>query len=212
MHLFWELGLISYDKAWELQRTLHRKRVNNQVSDVVLLVEHPATITAGKSGRMANVLASRERLLVEDASLFFIKGKGDVSYYGPGQIVGYPIIDLRERGKDLRKFVHDIEEVIIRTMGDFMIEAERDEDHLGIWVDDEQIARIELGLSRWVSTHGFSINVDPDLEHFSLINSCGFSRKKTISMARLIGTALPAEEVQGRLVGHFCKIFDISTI
>ncbi len=209
MSLVWELGLVEYDKAYQLQRKLHRQRLMEEIPDVLLLLEHPPTITIGKSGCIENVLVSREALSKQGISLFFIDRGGDATYHGPGQIVGYPIVDLKQRGKDIRRFVHDIEEVIIRTMADFSIKASRDETHPGVWVDGDELAAIGLAVRRWVSMHGFAINVNADLEHFFLINPCGFSNRKATSMIKLLGHKVSMKEVTGSLISHFSEVFGV---
>lgn len=208
MSLVWELGLVDYNKAYQLQRQLHRQRLMEEVPDVLLLLEHPPTITIGKSGSIENVLVSKEALSKEGVSLFFIDRGGDATYHGPGQIVGYPIINLKQRGKDIHRFVHDIEEVIILTMRDFSIEAGRDETHPGVWVNREELAAIGLAVRRWVSMHGFAINVNTDLKHFFLINPCGFSDRNAISMSKLLGHKVSIKEVTDRLITHFSEVLD----
>ena len=205
----WDLGLTEYGEAWELQRRLHHQRLEGEISDVLLLLEHPPTITIGKSGTLDNVLISRERLVQQGISLFFIDRGGDVTYHGPGQIVGYPIFDLRERGKDLHHYVHNLEEVILRTLRDFSIDAGRDESHPGVWVDGEEIAAIGLNVRRWVSMHGFALNVNTNLDHFTFINPCGFSDRRATSMSKILCRKISKEEVMERLVSHFYDVFGI---
>ena len=205
----WDLGLIEYSKAWELQRKLHRQRIEGRISDILLLLEHPPTITVGKSGTIDNVLISREQLTQEGISLFFIDRGGDVTYHGPGQIVGYPILDLRKRGKDLHFYVHSLEEVILRTLRDFSVDASRDESHPGVWVDGKEIAAIGLIVRRWVSMHGFALNINTNLDHFTFINPCGFSDRRATSMSKLLGIEMPMGQVKERLAFHFCDVFDI---
>jgi len=203
-----ELGLIEYQEAYHLQRTLHQQRVEGKISDVLLLLEHPPTITIGKSGTLDNVLVSRERLAQEGMSLFFIERGGDVTYHGPGQLVGYPIVDLRQRGRDLHCYVKKLEEVILRTLRDFSIDGDRDEGHPGVWVNEQEIAAIGLSLRRWVSMHGFALNIDIDLEHFSFINPCGFSDKRATSMSKILGSQVPMQDATNSLISHFCNVFD----
>jgi len=204
----WDLGLMEYSEAWELQRRLHCQRAEGKISDVLLLLEHPPTITIGKSGTLDNVLISREQLVQQGISLFFIDRGGDVTYHGPGQLVGYPIFDLRERGKDLHHYVHNIEEVILRTLKDFSINARRDESHPGVWVNGEEIAAIGLSMRRWVSMHGFALNVNTNLDHFSFINPCGFTDRRATSMSRHLDSEASMEAVKERLVFHFHDVFD----
>jgi lipoate-protein ligase B len=208
MSLVWEFGLVEYGKAYQLQRRLNRQRLMEEIPDVLLLLEHPPTITIGKSGSIENVLVSKEALSREGVSLFFTDRGGNATYHGPGQIVGYPIINLKQRGKDIRKFVYDIEEVILRTMRDFSIEAGRDETHPGVWVNGQELAAVGLAVRRWVSMHGFAVNVNTNLKHFFLINPCGFSDRKATSMSQLLGEKLPIDAVKERLISHFSEIFD----
>jgi lipoate-protein ligase B len=208
MCIILEMGLMDYQEAYELQRTLHRQRVEGKISDVLLLLEHPPTITVGKSGSLDNVLVTREQLVQQGISLFFIDRGGDVTYHGPGQLVGYPIVDLRQREKDLHCYVRNLEEVILRTLKDFSIDGERDESHPGVWVNGEEIATIGLSVRRGVSMHGFALNINIDLEHFSFINPCGFSDRGATSMSKILGTDVPLEEVTKSLIYHFCDVFD----
>lgn len=201
-------GLIEYVDAYNLQRKLFLDRLNGQIENTLLLLEHTPTITIGKSGKTENVLTSQEKLAREGVSLVFVDRGGDVTYHGPGQIVGYPIIDLRERGKDVHRYVRDLEEVIIRTLHDFSIKSGRDRSHAGVWVGDEEIAAIGLSLRQWISMHGFALNVNTDLRHFLLINPCGFTNRKATSMSELLGKEVPIELVTKRLLAHFARVFD----
>lgn len=204
----YQLGLIGYSKAYSLQIELLRKRLNGGVTDALLLLEHPPTVTIGKSGKVENVLVSQAELAQNGISLFFVDRGGDVTYHGPGQLVGYPIIDLKSKGGNLHQYVHDLEEVIIRTLNDFSIKACRDENHRGVWVRGEEIAAIGLRVIRWVSMHGFALNVKADLDQFKLINPCGRSNGKATSISKILGQDIPMEAVTGRLVAHFSEVFD----
>ncbi len=206
------LGLTEYKKAYQLQKTVHDMRVRGEIEDVLLLVEHTPTFTIGKSGSVSNVLAPQETLEAEGISLFFVERGGDVTYHGPGQIVGYPIVDLRARGKDIRRFVHDLEEVLILTVRDFSILASRDETHPGVWVGKEELAAIGLSIRKWVSMHGFALNVHTVMQHFSLINPCGFSDRGATSMNLLLGQSLSLDAVTERLLLHFSQVFNTVTI
>ena len=154
----YQLGLIEYSLAYRLQRELLCQRANDEITDTLILLEHPPAITIGKSGKLENVLVSQQQLAKEGISLFFIDRGGDVTYHGPGQLVAYPIIDLKKRGRDVHKYVRDLEELIIRTLSDFGINACRDRNHAGVWVEDKEIAAIGLRIRRWVSMHGFALN------------------------------------------------------
>ena len=206
--IVYQLGMIEYSKAYHLQKELQRKRFDGEIADTILLLEHPPVITIGKSGKLENVLVSQSQLAKEGVSLFFVDRGGDVTYHGPGQLVAYPIIDLRERGRDVHKYVHDLEEVVIRTLNDFYIKSNRDLTHRGIWVKDEEIAAIGVSIKRWTSMHGFALNVNPELRHFSLINPCSFSNRKATSMSNLLSQDVPMEVVRERLIARFSEVFD----
>ena len=208
--MVYQLRLIEYGEAYELQKRLHRERLNGNISDTLLLLEHPPTLTIGRSGSMENVLVSREKLADEGITLFFIERGGDVTFHGPGQLVGYPIMDLSSRGKDIQRYVRDIEEVLIRTLKDFSIAAARDESHAGVWVGNEEIAAIGLSVRRWVTMHGFALNVSPNLEHFSYINPCGFPDRRATSMAELLGQTPSMKTVPERLLAHFSEVFHVA--
>jgi len=204
----YQLGVIGYSQAYHLQRELLRQRVNDEITDTLLLLEHPPTITIGKSGKLENVLASQAQLATEGVSLFFVDRGGDVTYHGPGQLVAYPIIDLRQRGRDAHQYVRDLEEVIIRTLNDFGIKGCRDRNHAGVWVRGKEVAAIGLRISRWVSMHGFALNANTELEHFSLINPCGFSDRKATSISKLLSQDILTETVTEGLLAHFSRVFD----
>jgi len=203
-----KLGMVEYGEAYQLQKRLQHKRLEGEISDVLLLLEHPPTLTIGRSGSLENVLASREQLTQEGISLFFIERGGDVTYHGPGQLVGYPIVDLSHRERDIHRYVRDLEEVLIRTLKDFSIIASRDKRHAGVWVEKEEVAAIGVSIRRWVTMHGFALNVNANLKHFSFINPCGFSDRKATSMAQLLGREVPVETVTERLLAHFSDVFD----
>jgi len=207
-----DLGVVEYGRAWDLQKRLHALRVRQEIGDVLLLLEHPPTLTVGKSGSMKNVLASAERLAHLGISLFFIERGGDVTYHGPGQVVGYPIIDLRGRGKDIYRFVTDLEEVMIRTARDFHVEAGRDPGHRGVWVDKAELGAIGLSVRRWVTMHGFAFNATTNLDHFAIINPCGFSDRQATTLTALVGRDIPMETVRERVQFHFSAVFDMGLV
>jgi len=207
-----ELGLTKYQEAYQLQKTLQLQRVEGEISDLLLLLEHPPTITIGKSGTLDNILVSGDKLSQQGISLFFIDRGGDVTYHGPGQLVGYPIVDLKQREKDLHCYIKNLEEVILRTLKDFSINGDRDERHPGVWINEEEIAAIGLSVRKWVSMHGFALNINTDLEHFSFINPCGFSNRRATSMSKILGRDVPMEEVTKSLISHFYNVFDFPEI
>jgi lipoate-protein ligase B len=206
------MGLVEFGKAWELQKKLHALRLRREIPDVLLLLEHPPTLTVGKSGSPKNVLAPADKLVEMGISLFFIERGGDVTYHGPGQMVAYPIIDLRKRGKDIYRFVADLEEVMIRTVRDFSLEAGRDPGHRGVWVGEKELGAIGISVRRWITMHGLALNVTTNLEHFALINPCGFTDRQATSMAACLSTHVSLESVRERTLVRFSDVFDVDLL
>jgi len=205
----YQLGQVAYREAYRLQTDLLSRRINGDIGDTLLLLEHPPTITVGKSGRVENILVSPAELAEKGIPLFFVDRGGDVTYHGPGQLVGYPIIDLKNRGKDLHQYVHNLEEAVIRTLGDFGIRGGRDRSHRGVWVKQREIAAIGLRVSKWVTVHGFALNIDADLAPFSLINPCGFSDRGATSMAEVLGREIAMTAVTERVMARFAEVFQV---
>jgi len=201
-----ELGRIGYGPALELQRELTDARKNGAASDQLLLLEHPHVITLGRNGRQENLLASAEILERAGISFFPTDRGGDVTYHGPGQLVAYPILDLREWKRDVGAFVRAVEQTIIDTLADYGIAAGRIPKLTGVWVDGRKIAAIGVHISRWVTSHGLALNVSTDLSYFQYIVPCGLTKPVT-SMARL-GVRAPLEEVSRTLAAHFGRVFD----
>lgn len=208
----YRLGLVEYDAAYRLQTELVSKRISDEINDTLLLLEHPDIITIGKSGKIDNVLVPQEQLASKGISLVFVDRGGDVTYHGPGQLVGYPIINLKKRREDLHQYVHDVEEVIIRTLNDFGIKACRDGSHPGVWVDNQEIAAIGIRLKKWVTMHGFALNVNTDLDKFLLINPCGFSDRKATSVSKILSQDMSMTAVIRSLVSHFAAVFDVQIV
>jgi lipoate-protein ligase B len=203
------LGLVEFGEAYNIQKGLLAHKLKGQNTDVLLLLQHPPTITIGKSGKLKNLLVTKEELAKQGISLFFTDRGGDITYHGPGQLVVYPIVDLRKRGKDIHRYVHDLEEVVIQTLADLSIEAGRDERNIGVWVENDKIAAIGVSVRRWVTMHGLALNVNPNLAHFSLINPCGIVDKGVTSISKLLGRDLSLDVVSERLVARFSEIFNV---
>ncbi len=201
-----ELGRIGYGKAFELQQQLVAERKQGQIGDQLLLLEHPHVVTLGRNGRMENLLASGEILSRAGVSFYPTDRGGDITYHGPGQLVGYPILDLREWKRDVVGYVRAIEQVIIDTLADYGIDAGRIPKLTGVWVEERKIAAIGVHISRWVTSHGFALNVNTDLSYFQYIVPCGLTKPVT-SMAHL-GCAADLSEVSRSLANHFGRIFD----
>ena len=200
------LGRIDYDEACRLQRDLCRQRLDGEIADTLLLLEHPPTITIGKSGQPANILVGRDELERQGVSLFFTDRGGDVTYHGPGQLVVYPIVDLRERNRDVHAYVRDLEEVIIRTLSRFGVAGNRNS-HAGVWVAEKQIAAIGIAIKRWITMHGIALNVTPQRGHFSLINPCGLPGVPVTSIQDLTGRDTSIDHAAAVAVAEFASVF-----
>jgi len=201
-----ELGRIDYGKALEMQQQLITARKQGTAPDHLLLLEHPHVITLGRNGRLENLLASSEILGRAGISFYPTDRGGDVTYHGPGQLVGYPIMDLREWKRDVGAYVRAVEQTIIDALADYGIEAGRISKLTGVWVGERKIAAIGVHISRWVTSHGFALNVNTDLSYFQYIVPCGLTKPVT-SMAQL-GVRTTAQEVARRLAAHFGRVFD----
>jgi lipoate-protein ligase B len=203
----YKLGFLDYSTAKSLQDGLVESRIAGEINDTLLILEHPPTITIGSSGSLDNVLVSQQILTDHGIQVFFTDRGGDVTYHGPGQIVCYPIIDLDNRGKDLHRYVHDLEQTIISTIQDFDTRGQWGHAHRGVWVGNKQIASIGIRVKRWVTMHGFSLNVAPDLEPFSLINPCGLVGGTVTSLNEQIQQRVTTDQVIERIMSHFSDVF-----
>jgi len=201
-----DLGRMNYSDALAVQQEIAAERKQGLGSDHLLFVEHPHVVTIGRNGHEENVLAPEETLRRAGIELYETDRGGDVTYHGPGQIVGYPIMDLREWKRDVGAFVRGIEEVLIDTLADFGVEARRIAKCTGVWVGEGKIAAIGIHLSRWISTHGWALNVSTDLRYFQYIVPCGLAKPVT-SMTEL-GVRADPEDVKAALARHFGKTFD----
>ena len=201
-----ELGRTDYGQALELQRRLVAERQQGLIPDQLLLLEHPHVITMGRNGKAANLLATGEVLSRAGIAFYPTDRGGDVTYHGPGQLVGYPIIDLREWQRDVGAYVRGVEQTIIDTLADYGISAGRIPKLTGVWVDDSKIAAIGVHIGRWVTSHGFALNVSTDLSYFQYIVPCGLTKPVT-SMAAL-GVRAGLQEVGQTLAAHFGRVFD----
>jgi lipoyl(octanoyl) transferase len=201
-----ELGRMGYGPALELQQALIAARKAGAATDHLLLLEHPHVITLGRNGHEENLLASAEIMERAGISFFPTDRGGDVTYHGPGQLVAYPIMDLREWKRDVGAFVRAVEQTIIDTLADYGIAAGRIPKLTGVWVGERKIAAIGVHISRWVTSHGLALNVSTDLSYFQYIVPCGLTKPVT-SMAQL-GVRVTLEEVSRSLAAHFSRIFD----
>ena len=203
------LGLIGYEDALALQKALVEQRKRGEIPDQLLLLEHPDVITLGVKTRndLSHVLETPEALAAKGVGLFETGRGGDVTYHGPGQLVGYPIFDLKPDRCDVHRYVRDLEEVLIRAVAEFGIQAGRIAGLTGIWVGQEKLGAIGVRISRWVTSHGFALNVNTDLSRFGLIVPCGIADKGVTSMQRLLGRQIPMAEVEDSVIRAFRAVF-----
>jgi lipoyl(octanoyl) transferase len=213
-----ELGVVRYELACNLQQKLVQARKEGAISDVLLLCEHPHVITLGRNGRGENLLASNHLLAQMNVEFHPTDRGGDITYHGPGQVVGYPILDLAEHRRDVRWYVNQLEEVMIRSTAGFGLVAKRVEGQHGVWIDleafgaEEKLGALGVHLSRWVTSHGFAYNVSTDLRYFDLIVPCGIAGKRATSLERALGRNLSSQEVTQSLILHFGQVFERTMI
>lgn len=203
------LGVVPYARGLEIQRELVAQRQAGEIGDTLLLLQHPHVLTLGVrtgAGR-PHVLATPDRLRELGVDVHDTGRGGDVTYHGPGQIVGYPILNLKPDRCDAHRYVRDLEEVMIRVTGDYGFEAGRSDGLTGAWIGAEKIGAIGVRIQRWVTSHGFAYNVNTDLDFFRLIVPCGISDRGVTSLRRLVGREVPIAEVEDRLVARFRETF-----
>jgi lipoyl(octanoyl) transferase len=204
------LGLVPYDEALAMQRQLVEERRAGRVPDLLLLLQHPAVITLGVKGDggRANIVATDERLAELGIAVQETGRGGDVTYHGPGQIVGYPILDLKPDRCDVHRYVRDLEEVMIRVCADYGVTAGRIKGLTGTWVGAEKIGAIGVRLSRWITSHGFAFNVSTNLDHFRLIVPCGISDRGVTSLEKVTQRSISMREVEDTIVRRFAEVFE----
>ena len=203
------LGRMPYQEAWDLQRQVGDGIRAGQLPDTFLLVEHPPVYTVGRGARgaLTNLLWDEARRQAEGITLFQVDRGGDITYHGPGQLVGYPIINLNGYGRDLHGYLRRLEEALIGALGEFSITADRLAPHTGVWVGEEKIAAIGVKASHWITQHGFALNVEPNLEHFMGIIPCGIQDKGVTSMSRLLKRPISLKEVEPVVERHLARVF-----
>jgi len=204
------LGLVPYGDALPMQRALVEERRAGRVPDLLLLLQHPAVITLGVKGDggRSNIVATPSRLGELGIETSETGRGGDVTYHGPGQIVGYPILDLRPDRCDVHRYVRDLEEVMIRVAADYGVTAGRVAGLTGAWVGNEKIGAIGVRISRWITSHGFAFNVSTNLEHFQLIVPCGIAGRGVTSLEKATARRIPLGDVEDRVVARFAEVFE----
>ncbi|MCJ7667358.1 MAG: lipoyl(octanoyl) transferase LipB [Anaerolineae bacterium] len=207
--LLLNLGLEPYNQALDLQHRLVAARREGRIEDVFILLEHPPVITLGRRGDESNIVASRELLARLGIEVHRVERGGDVTYHGPGQLLGYPILDLRKYRQDVGWYMHSLEEVLIRALSDFGVEASRLEGRIGVRVGDKNIAALGARIEEWITYHGFALNVSPDLSHFDLIIPCGYKGIGVTSMEEVLGEAPEMREVRRSVAQRFSEVFGV---
>lgn len=204
------LGLVAYAEGLALQQRLVEDRKAGRIPDQLLLLQHPPVITLGVKARndRSHLLATADTLAAEGIELFETGRGGDITYHGPGQLVGYPILDLKPDRCDVHRYVRDLEEVMIRAAASFGVNATRVPGLTGAWVGDDKLAAIGVRIARWITSHGFAFNVGTDLQHFSLIVPCGLAGKGVTSLNKLTGRLVSIDEAETVMAQSFAAVFD----
>lgn len=202
------MGRVAYGPMLELQRQRHRDVLAGEVDDTLFLLEHEPVITLGRNSGDGHVLASRDRLVAKGVELFETGRGGDVTFHGPGQIVGYPIVHLREQERDVKRFVTCLEEIMIRTAADFGVDAGRIDGLRGIWANEAKIGAVGVRIANWTTMHGFALNVSTGIDGFALIVPCGLHGRAVTSLAEQTGESIALGQVEERLQYHAAAVLD----
>ena len=199
---------MEYEAAFALQRRcVESLRQSGEDSGLLILIEHPPVLTIGRSGTDANIIVPRERLEREGVAVYESNRGGDITYHGPGQIVGYPIIPLSFHGKDIHRYMRTLEAILMDTLSDYDIPSSRKEGYTGVWTPKGKIVSIGVAVRHWITYHGFALNVAPDMAHFGLIHPCGLVGVQMACMRDFLGSAPERSGVEDAIVSHFCQAF-----
>ena len=200
-------GLVPYREAFAFQKREVERMQNGGGDEVLMLLEHPHVITLGRNATRRALVAGEAEITSRGVEVVDTDRGGDVTYHGPGQLVGYPILALEPGRRDIRRYVHDLEEVLIRALSDFGIASRRHPVHRGVWTGDKKIASLGIRISRWVTCHGFALNVNTDMGYYSLITPCGIAGCEMSSMARALGGEVAMGEVKSAIISQFAGVF-----
>ncbi len=209
MKMLIDLGLIDYEECYAIQKDIVRRRRSGEIGDTLILAEHNEVFTIGRAGCIDNLLIPDDMLLSNSLKVLRVDRGGDITFHGPGQLVAYPVIDLKNAGRDLHSYLRGLEEAAIRLLNDYGINAERVPGKTGVWVSGKKIASVGVGASNWVTFHGLSVNINCDLNFFSMINPCGMKDVEMTSLERLKGQKIRMGEVKANIVKYFKEIFDL---
>ena len=204
-----DLGLIDYEECYKIQKDMVRRRRSSEIEDSIILAEHNEVFTIGRSGEMDNVLIPNDMLLSSGLKVLRVDRGGDVTFHGPGQLVAYPVINLKDTGRDLHSYLRDLEEAAMRFLNDYGVNAERMQGRTGVWVSGKKIASVGVGASNWVTFHGMSVNISCSLKFFSMINPCGMKDVEMTSLERLKGQEIRMIDAKKRMIKYFKEIFGL---
>lgn len=204
-----DLGITDYKSAYQFQKETLRRRQFGEIKDILILTEHNPVFTIGRRGSRSNILVGNDVLEAYKIRVYEIDRGGDITYHGPGQIVVYPVLDLKQYKKDIRWYLRNLEAVIINFLDKCNIKGERKNNVTGVWVEQEKIASIGIGVSKWISYHGFSLNICPELEYFSMINSCGLVGGKVTSLSKILNKSVTIADIKDIIIGSFEEIFGV---
>jgi lipoate-protein ligase B len=207
--MIFDLGLTDYEECYVLQKELVAKRRSGQIGDSLIIAEHNEVFTIGRTGDEENVLVPGDILTSSGLKVLRVDRGGDITFHGPGQLIAYPIIDLKFAGKDLHSYLRDLEDVAMRFLNDYSVHGERIDKKTGVWVQDKKIASVGVGASNWVTFHGLSVNVNCDLEFFSMINPCGMPDIEITSLERIKGQKIDLDEAKRRILAHLKEVFSL---
>jgi lipoyl(octanoyl) transferase len=202
-----DLGVVPYRRAFEIQKRRVERVQAGTGDEALYLLEHPPVITLGRNATGSAILADADTITRRGVEIVETDRGGDVTFHGPGQLVGYPIIALEDGRKDIRRYVHDLEEVLLRALDDFGISSRRHAVHRGVWVGEKKIASLGIRIARWVTCHGFALNVSTDLDYYRLITPCGISNCEMTSIAAETGSPARMSDVKAAVVSHFADVF-----
>ena len=207
-----DLSLQRYNRVWDFQRRLQKLRYEGKIPDTLIFVEHYPVYTIGKNGSDSHIVATSGFLQSEGIEVVHIDRGGDVTYHGPGQLVGYPILDLKGHKTSISWYMRSLEEVFIRALSHWGIKGQRSEGYTGVWVGEEKIVALGVRISRWVTMHGFALNVNTDLDHFKGIIPCGIFHRGVTSIQKITGHQVDMEEVKNIVLGSFQDVFSFSGV
>lgn len=206
--LYVDIGLTKYNHVWEIQKKLVKRRILSEIPDCLIITEHQPVITMGRATDPKNLLVSHDTLRSKGIDLCNIERGGDITFHGPGQTVLYPVVDLRNRGRDVRQYLRDMERFVIDALDEIGLKATIKEGLTGIWIDDHKIGAIGVAVSGWVTYHGVALNVNTDLDYFKLINPCGITNYPVGTISQFLDREATLEEINRLLIDHFGKVFE----